>query len=900
MVSVIKKKRYLLGALLAVMLTVVILLPLILSSDTVLRMVVSRINDTVPGRLSISSWLVGWQQGLLCRDIVYTDDQRGLRITIPRLTSTRGLGELIFAPENFGLVGLDSPVVELSGPMLSGEGTPGNGKPNSSANDTTAAWDKLVFQLQVWDGLVKTSLSDAETEVGIKNIDLHSSLSEGVIDFALKFQAIGEQGGVEAKGSLNLPARRKGLLETLVVGADVTINDYQFRDYLSFLAPYSNLPTGEGILDANFNVKVVGIEEVELSGTAGLADVRLAGGIFGKDSPTFQEITLSMEGTEWSRLYWTVKQLDLETDAGTFYFSGEQKNNNLQLKSRGTLNIPVLFDQFPYLLRVQEATLLESGSLDFIADLSREGHRGKLDVKARTENLGGLFNGNTFVWDNPLIAILHGEKEGLDFRIRRLQIEAPFAHAYGQGNLRSFELEASANVGTTLIELGKLFQHPWSGTGELELEAKAGAGESGDENCTVTTDLNIRNFSLNRSDTVIIPHHQFSVVGSAHAPLSLLKNQQGKFDLQFALSSWLGEVFLAFNGERKEKGLIGSRYSTDTNFNLDALSDFLHTLDRLPRKTKIAGDLQVQAAGYIDKSALEVDEMNSRIHDFSFARDDVEVRDKEVNLQILRSVNDKVPSLAIHDLIVTGNRDRFFSKGWGANMVHFPDRSLFLHNIDMNTEMGRLQLDELILRDWPDPLKKVNAKFFVNGNMAELTPLLRRMHPLFGILATPTGRIDAGVDSLTWPLRKGGEKDAGFVVIMDTNKVSFGSTGFMREILSGFGLDQEKLRLKDSKIYCTGQDGRITCSPVRILAGDSEMVLSGSVGMDQSLDYLLQVPAGEKLVRKEGDRFPEGTIIRVPIKGTVAKPAIDSKKQAAAKVIEKKAGDILPELPQQQ
>lgn len=84
------------------------------------------------------------------------------------------------------------------------------------------------------------------------------------------------------------------------------------------------------------------------------------------------------------------------------------------------------------------------------------------------------------------------------------------------------------------------------------------------------------------------------------------------------------------------------------------------------------------------------------------------------------------------------------------------------------------------------------------------------------------------------------------------------------------------------------------------------MVLSGSVGMDKSLDYLLEVPVTRKLVSKEVYRFLEGTMVRVPIKGTIGKPAFDKNmvtaaigdlvKQAAVKMVEKQASKLLPEL----
>lgn len=83
------------------------------------------------------------------------------------------------------------------------------------------------------------------------------------------------------------------------------------------------------------------------------------------------------------------------------------------------------------------------------------------------------------------------------------------------------------------------------------------------------------------------------------------------------------------------------------------------------------------------------------------------------------------------------------------------------------------------------------------------------------------------------------------------------------------------------------------------------MVLSGSVGMDKTLDYLLQVPITRKLVSEGVYQALGETTVSVPITGTVSNPSFDSKmvteairdvaKKAAVKVMERQVEKILPE-----
>ena len=1140
MVPVMKKKRYWLIVLLASMLAVVTFLPFILTTASVTQMIVSRINGKIAGNLSIGSWLVGWQQGFLCQDIVYEDLQRGVRITIPRLTSTQGLAELILTPRNFGLVSMDSPIFELFALKTSQDSSPDVSESPLSAGDKTAAWEKLALQLEIRNGLVRTDSSEVSPEIGIKDVDLHSSLSAGEIDFDVKFRALGDQGDFAVKGHLNLPTRKKNLLETLFTEAEVSITNFQFRDYLFFAAQHSLLPTGEGVLTAGFHVKTVGVEDFELSGSADITDLKLAGGFLGNDSPSFHALSFSLEDGEWSKLSRSARQLHLKSDAGTLFCSGEYRDKRMQFNSRGNINIPVLFDQFPHLLKVQEKALIESGALEFTADFNSEGHSGKFDFMTKLENLGGLFNGQQFAWETPMTAILHGENEGLDVKVRRLQVDSPFLRAFGQGDLSSFNLEASADIGQTLTEFGKLFQHPWTGSGEMELLMKAASAGIAD-NYTVTADLNISHFSLSRLETVVVPNHHFSVAGSAEVPFSLLRSQNGRFDLQFALSSWLGEVFFATNGEQTADGLSGTRYSTDTNLQLDSFSRLLHALDFFPAETKIGGDLQVQAAGYIDKRIIGFDEINSRILDFTFSKGNAGFCDKEVRLYINSSVNDEIPSLIIHDLAVTGSRKMFFSTGAGSNSLDLSGSRLFLHNIGLEAELGKIALDELVIQSWQQPLDRLNARIFIDADLEKLTPLLQNsdvfasdtrlagtgrlvftaadkgesgrdietdlqlagytlirgdkkllpnddlkltvqlegpvlsdsmaikdvqlssgfldltaggavnridrhrelelqgtmtpkmekfasilgnafamdiamhggqsqsftlkyrwpgngkkqisrtsfssqvyadtldyrglnfsgitmplsledgnlqmevkgllneglvdlsaysdfnqdqaimlvphgsrimtgiqlqkpivegvlqgIHPLFGVLASPTGQVDVRLDSFAWPIKPQGAYEADFTTVFDVSRVNLDSSGLLRSILTSFALEEDKLSLHDSEIQCSGHEGRITCSPVRILAADSEMVLSGSVGMDKTLDYLLEVPITRKLVSQEVYQFLEGTMVRVPITGTIDKPLFDKNtmtaairglvNNAAVKVVEKQANKLLPEL----
>jgi hypothetical protein len=128
----------------------------------------------------------------------------------------------------------------------------------------------------------------------------------------------------------------------------------------------------------------------------------------------------------------------------------------------------------------------------------------------------------------------------------------------------------------------------------------------------------------------------------------------------------------------------------------------------------------------------------------------------------------------------------------------------------------------------------------------------------------------------------------------------------MREVLELLSVKEQQLYLKQSQVTCTCEQGQVRCSPVKVLVADSEMTISGSVGLDKSLDYLLEIPVTEKLIGREGARVLEGTIIQVPIRGTLGEPLFDRSiitdmlsslaGQAAKKAIEKQVEKLVPGL----
>ncbi len=760
MASRFKKKRYVAVVAITAFVLLVALAPFLLSTSTGLRFVLSSINGRIPGTITVESWLVGWQQGILCRNVVYRNPDAGIRVTVPGVTTTQGLLQVVLAPMNLGLLVFDAPVVELarigagsSAPAAAGE---------STNNDITPWWNRIMVVLQVRDGVVKPAAGAGPEVVSARGVNIDADLQGGVVHFTMNFHPRQRRGTARVKGRVNLPALSRSWLDTLIAELDITAIELDVHDYLTSLAAYTSLPAGDGILNADLHLKTVGLADVQLRGVADFSGMNLRGGFLGEDTPTFQKINLTIGNGRWSSRGWNVDELDLVSDPLTLRGSGQVNNEGRQLAASGVLNLPVLLDQFPHLFKLRDAVFVERGLLDFDFDLEQEEDQGRLKLRARIDELGGIYDGRAFAWDSPVKVLVNGGIEDRVLQVPALRVDAPFLHVEGRGDFDSFSLSANVDFQKAFTEIGRLFRLEWDGAGVLELSLKGRTPEVDEDMLKIESDIEISRFTLNHGKMMVVPLHQFTLTGSAELSRDLLWGDTGTFGLQVALSSWLGEIFLVINGEKPANGSPWGYYTTDTTVNLDSLSGILHAFDRLPATVSLAGDMVVQAAGNLSPEMAEVREFNGEIGGFVLVRDNRILQDRRVRLRMQQACNTGVPSFIVRDLVVADNRETFFRTGAALNQLWFGSRGLFLHDLEFSTsQAGTITLDRLHVFDWAAPFERLDVDLEGEIETSHLSKLLRG----FGLLPdafelagpgriTLTGGIDGreGSDTELQPL----------------------------------------------------------------------------------------------------------------------------------------------------
>jgi len=153
--------------------------------------------------------------------------------------------------------------------------------------------------------------------------------------------------------------------------------------------------------------------------------------------------------------------------------------------------------------------------------------------------------------------------------------------------------------------------------------------------------------------------------------------------------------------------------------------------------------------------------------------------------------------------------------------------------------------------------------------------LLAPLHPLFGPLAVPEGSVDLRLDGLTLPLAGKGAAQPTFKAVIGLDRMRLKPVGPLRALLELAGLPVGELRSKERELACEGAKGRVSCAPVRLLAGDQDVVLRGSAGPGGALDCRVELPLTETLAAQAHLAMSGEVKVEAEISGTRTAPLFD-------------------------
>ena len=196
-------------------------------------------------------------------------------------------------------------------------------------------------------------------------------------------------------------------------------------------------------------------------------------------------------------------------------------------------------------------------------------------------------------------------------------------------------------------------------------------------------------------------------------------------------------------------------------------------------------------------------------------------------------------------------------------------------------------------------------------NDVTLTPelaadLLGVIHPLFKNCVVEQGSMDLRMDHLSWPLGPQADTPLTFSGVLQLNDIVLRASGLLEQTLGLLRVSEQKLEVGSKRVSFTCQEGRIKCSPLKLRVGDYRAIVTGTMGLDQTLDYSVSFPITSELVGEQWTPYLKDVELRIPIKGTASRPLVDRRgfdralggllQQGTRAVFEKTTTDLIKKI----
>jgi len=183
--------------------------------------------------------------------------------------------------------------------------------------------------------------------------------------------------------------------------------------------------------------------------------------------------------------------------------------------------------------------------------------------------------------------------------------------------------------------------------------------------------------------------------------------------------------------------------------------------------------------------------------------------------------------------------------------------------------------------------------------------VLARFSPLFSQCVVIGGKLGFVCNKLQAPLGAEASREASLEGVLRLQGLELASSGFLRPLLDLAGVGQAAISVPDADVSIVLKEGRIRQAPLKVQVMDYALVLSGTVGLDTTLDMFVDVPITKQMVGGGADVFEllKDEVIRVHVTGTASRPQVSQGvfkdnlsrliKSAATKLLQKRGEDLL-------
>ena len=684
-----KKKGIVLGILVAlflVVLTVVALLPGIISSNVMKPYVMQQINQRLPGELQINSWSLRWFGNIEGQGIIYDNRENDLLVKVAGFKTSKGLFQLITTSNQLGTVEVTAPAVYVYLPDKIKEQSPPETKLPTPPTEPPAQKGQMAIpgflgQILITDGSLHTVSANQEEKEVVKGLNLAVDAAGAKNPISYRFSATaGDNGGrVSGEGSLAFSPDDPLNMEKIQSDSKLQVENWELQDLLAIMASRLAIPSGQGRLNADVSLTGSAAEKLHLSSRLSVDKLKLQGGPLGSDTPTVNGVAIELDAIgDKNRL--SLENMTFRSSLANGSAKGMiDPQGQKRFSGNADINIAEVFTQLPNTLQLREGTQLTDGSLALAAKVETAGDTTAFEGDVRIDQLKGINAGKTISWDKPVTVNATGEMRPDGLRLKNLALRSSFLNADGQGDLQNMRVNLSADLEAALKELKKFIQiREWDGGGKLKLDVII--KEKSKNLSTASMKLDVADLVLSRNRQPILPKQ--AILAEVSADIAVAEKLDNSHLSQPTLtiqSSLANGTFSATSlaWEKTHSLPQAKDMKLDADLSLQQLSSLLQNIAVLSPKTQLGGQSSIIISGSLNDGQLALNDTRIDTKQFFYQQDKKAIKEDRLTLT---------------------------TKG----RINIPEKSLALAPIEINTQAGDIRIPELAIADWtkaPDNIK---------------------------------------------------------------------------------------------------------------------------------------------------------------------------------------------------
>ena len=786
----------------------------------------------------------------------------------------------------------------------------------------------IEFEVAGTIGAAGPRVDNAKLHSSFAEITGHGTLSNAWLHAEANLgQAMQELGrlfalDIELSGNVLADATlRRGDGGNHLVHLNVDVQELDIEG-LSRTKKLEKVPDVEGAVDADMEIRFEGVRPITVKGIMDASSLKFAGGVFRNDQPAIENAELKINLTHTNEVV-EIGSLAFTSSMGDVQVRGRFAPPMSSATPEGSFNVNAKLDiaeiaaQLPATSGLGDPVDISRGTLQVVGRVDSTSQQLNFDAKASLFDLAGFREGKTINVVEPLHIELDGTLADNQLRLRQGILQGGFGRIEAKGDLEAAAVSADLDVSRTLKILGPFMKDGnIDGQGRIEVSAELRRSAAGAYRLNV--DIPMKRFSVSgfspepwsprdinlraESELLFTTNKQFIGVEDMDLWIEglpgdlrlrngvLLMGKAGirKANIELGLHGDVAEL-VAFG---RETGVLKGDAPLSGNYSFELNSAFEEGDLRIEKLALVSDALGIACSGDVRDTTtgkrldvhgqLDIDfkKVSQLCEIFTGHRPDIEgTSRREFSLALPLGKADWQTKLRGASGHAQLSADRYTAFGVVAAPV---DLDFVMKDgrarisLDSEVSQGRLSVAPYVDSTVKPPIlgvatnSKVLQNVKINDEMA--SELFALIHPVFRGCAIVGGDTDLTLAECRVPLRGEIAKNTKLAGRLRIENLRMGPSGLLDRILTLTNNKIEVVDVPDQNIdfYC--KEGRIHSTPLTISARGYSLILHGSVGLDQTVDYVAEVPVTKKMVGSEIYPYVENTSIKLHIGGTVSSP----------------------------